>query len=148
MVGLYVTSRPLWLGLSVTPIWARSFSLQLEQILGIVTTPFCDGHCIGSLRTTHGTVVLIAPYAERESRNLMVNEDFLTLILTGWQLAASQPKTMSLLINTLRPRQNGRLFADDTFKRIFVNEYIRIAIKISLKLFPRVKLTIFQHWFR
>ena len=34
---------------------------------------------------------------------------------------------------TLRPRQNGRRFADDTFKRIFLNENVRISIKISLK---------------
>ena len=40
-------------------------------------------------------------------------------------------------INTLRPRQNGRLFADDTFKRIFLNENIRISIKISLKFVPK-----------
>ena len=31
--------------------------------------------------------------------------------------------------NSLRPRQNGRLFADDTFKRIFLNENITISIK-------------------
>ena len=36
-------------------------------------------------------------------------------------------------INTLRPRQNGRLFTDDTFKRIFLNENIRISTKNSLK---------------
>ena len=36
-------------------------------------------------------------------------------------------------LNTLRPRQNGRDFADDTFKRIFLNENIRISIKISPK---------------
>ena len=36
-------------------------------------------------------------------------------------------------INTLRPRPNGRRFADDTFKRIFLNENVRISIKISLK---------------
>ena len=40
-------------------------------------------------------------------------------------------------INTLRPRQNGRHFADDTFKRIFFNENIRILIKISLKFVPK-----------
>ena len=39
--------------------------------------------------------------------------------------------------NTLRPRQNGRHFADDIFKRIFVNENILIPIKISLKFDPR-----------
>ena len=37
------------------------------------------------------------------------------------------------MFNTLRPRQNGRLFEDDTFKRIFLDENIRMSIKISLK---------------
>ena len=40
-------------------------------------------------------------------------------------------------IRTLRPRQNGRHFADDTFKRIFLKENIRISIKISLKFVPK-----------
>ena len=40
-------------------------------------------------------------------------------------------------VNTLRPRQNGRLFADDTFKLIFLNENIIISIKISLKFVPK-----------
>ena len=40
-------------------------------------------------------------------------------------------------INTLRPRQNGRRFADDTFKRIFLNENVWISIKISLQFVPR-----------
>ena len=35
--------------------------------------------------------------------------------------------------NTLWPRQNGRHFADDIFKRIFLNENSRISIKFSLK---------------
>ena len=52
------------------------------------------------------------------------------------------------VFNSLRPRQNGRRFADDTFKRIFLNENVRISIKISMKLFPRIQLTIIQHWFR
>ena len=39
--------------------------------------------------------------------------------------------------NTLRPRQNGRHFADDTFNRIFVNENARIAIEFSLKFVPK-----------
>ena len=40
-------------------------------------------------------------------------------------------------INTSRPRQNGRSFAVDTFKRIFLNENVRISIKISLKFVPK-----------
>ena len=41
------------------------------------------------------------------------------------------------IFNTLRPRQNGRRFAADTFKRIFLNENFRISIKISLKFVPK-----------
>ena len=40
-------------------------------------------------------------------------------------------------INTLRPRQNGRHFADDIFKCIFLNENVWIPIKISLKFVPQ-----------
>ena len=43
----------------------------------------------------------------------------------------------SQAINTLRQRQNGRHFADDTLKRIFLNENVRISIKISLKFVPK-----------
>ena len=39
--------------------------------------------------------------------------------------------------NILRPGQNGRHFADDIFKRIFLNENIWITIKISLKFVPK-----------
>ena len=41
------------------------------------------------------------------------------------------------LFNTLRPRQNGRRFADDTFKRNFLNENVRISIAISLRFVPK-----------
>ena len=46
------------------------------------------------------------------------------LIFTHWGL------------NTLRPRQDGRHFADDTFNRIFLNDNVRISSKISLKFVP------------
>ena len=73
-------------------------------------------------------------------------------------------------INTLRPRQNGRHFADDTFKWIFLTHLGRdkmIAIsqtissnkfswikmfefrlKFHWTLFLRVQFTISQHWLR
>ena len=38
-----------------------------------------------------------------------------------------------MLVNTLRPRQDGRHFPDDTFKHIF----LRVSIKISLKFVPK-----------
>ena len=40
-------------------------------------------------------------------------------------------------INTLRPRQNGRHFADDTFNRNVLNENVRISIDFSLKFVPK-----------
>ena len=43
----------------------------------------------------------------------------------------------SSLYDTLRPRQNGRHFADDIFKCIFIKENIWISIKISLKFVPK-----------
>ena len=39
--------------------------------------------------------------------------------------------------NTLRPRPNGRHFADDIFKSIFLNENVWIPIKIPLKFVPK-----------
>ena len=41
------------------------------------------------------------------------------------------------VVNTLRPRQNGRPFPDDIFKCIFMNENAWISITISLKFVPK-----------
>ena len=47
------------------------------------------------------------------------------------------PVGIKCLVNTLRPRQNGRNFADDIFKGIFFNENVWIPIKISLEFVPK-----------
>ena len=54
----------------------------------------------------------------------------------GATLHGAQPEWHQI-INTLRPRQNGHHFADDTFNRIFVNEDVKISIKFSLKFVPK-----------
>ena len=41
------------------------------------------------------------------------------------------------VFNTLKPSQNERHFADDTFKRIFLNKNAKISLKISLKYVPK-----------
>ena len=41
------------------------------------------------------------------------------------------------IMATLRPRQNGHHFADDTVKHMFLNENVRISIEISLKFVPK-----------
>ena len=48
-----------------------------------------------------------------------------------------RPGPISRDINTLRPGQNGRYLADDTFKRFLLNENFRILIKILLKFVPK-----------
>ena len=55
----------------------------------------------------------------------------------SWKCSWFDSSCASLVFNTLRPRQNGRHFADDTFKRIFFNKNVRILAKISLKFVPK-----------
>ena len=43
----------------------------------------------------------------------------------------------NIIINTLRLRQNGRHFADDIFKCIFLNENVWFLNTISLKFVPK-----------
>ena len=41
------------------------------------------------------------------------------------------------LVGPITLRQNGRHVPDDTLKRTFLNENVRISIKISLKFVPK-----------
>ena len=63
--------------------------------------------------------------------------DKANLLITKKPTGCQHPTLSQTLFNSLRPRQNGRLFADDTFKRIFLNENIRISTKNSLKFVPK-----------
>ena len=45
-----------------------------------------------------------------------------------------------MLLNTLRPRRNGRRFADDVFKCIFLNENVWISHTISMKFILNVPI--------
>ena len=64
-------------------------------------------------------------------------------IFTRFQLWAHNPfvkwgpGSYEGLVNTLRPRQIRRHFADDSFKCIFLNENVLISIKISLNCIPK-----------
>ena len=49
-------------------------------------------------------------------------------------------KVLEKILNTLRPRQNGRHFPEDIFKCIFLNENVGISIKISLKFVQKVPI--------
>ena len=47
-----------------------------------------------------------------------------------------------MLINTSRPRQDGRYFADSVLKCIFLNENVWILLKIPQKFVPRGPINI------
>ena len=59
----------------------------------------------------------------------------------GWRLPACTVSWSAWasrhIFNTLRLRQHGRHFVDDTFKCIFLNENVIISNKISLKFVPK-----------
>ena len=58
-------------------------------------------------------------------------------VMMASMMAKICPPLLQSIINTLRPRQNGRRFADDTLRLIFFNENVRISTKISLKFVPK-----------
>ena len=61
---------------------------------------------------------------------------------------SSGQRSVSTYLNTSRPRQNGRHFAEDISKRIFFNENVWISIKFSLKFVPRGPININPEMFR
>ena len=56
---------------------------------------------------------------------------------TAWNVKLVRQTHLCIRFNTLRPKQNGRHFADDTFNNIFVNENVRILITFSLIFVPK-----------
>ena len=72
--------------------------------------------------------------------------------LSQWLLYCHGPESTvtccQFSFNSLRLGWNGRHFADDLIKCIFLTENVWISIKIWMKFVPNVKLTIFQHRFR
>ena len=46
----------------------------------------------------------------------------------------------TLVFNSSPPEQNGRHFTDDIFKGIFLNQNVRISVKISLKFAPKASI--------
>ena len=52
------------------------------------------------------------------------------------------PELFSVLLNKLRPRQNGHHFPDDILKCIFLNKNVWNLINISLIFFPKVPINL------
>ena len=86
-----------------------------------------------------------SPYWQRYQRHSwrhiwddLINQ-FMLSQTSWWSLSATGWLQIRLL-NTLRPRQNGRHFPDHIFKCIFLNENVWIWLKISLGFVPRVRI--------
>ena len=93
------------------------------------------------LKITHSNVqpFLLGAFeiAERKKNNFLPHSTMVFLECHCKDDKMWNTKQGLIFVNTLRPRQNGRHFADDSFNRIFVNENIRISIKFSLKFVPK-----------
>ena len=61
-------------------------------------------------------------------------------VIAGQGPSAVQDHEIEVSVNSLRPRQNGRHFTDNIFKCIFLNENLRISLKIWLKFVPWIQI--------
>ena len=69
------------------------------------------------------------------------DSDLWILTFKNWMWNPHSCTTFSIsTLNTLRPRQNGRHFPNNTFKCIFLFENVWIWIKISQKFVPKVRI--------
>ena len=64
-----------------------------------------------------------------------------------WSCFWHNTPQMMCTLHILMPRQNGRQFAEDIFKRVFLNENFRTLIEISLKFVRKVQINNKQHRF-
>ena len=70
-----------------------------------------------------------------DDKSTLVQEN--GLMLSGCEQLPEPMIPRDHWVNTLRPRQNVRHFPDDIFKRIFLNQNVRIPINISLEFVPK-----------
>ena len=88
-------------------------------------------------KSIHTAILTIQHY-----QNILFNKTIvITLNIFSWEtfklFRSRLWATLCIYIHTLRLRQNGRHFADDIFKCIFLNENIWISINISLNFVPK-----------
>ena len=96
---------------------------------------FCK---LGQYHSHYSITITILPIQNRFGPCLWQGRIWIPFTISVW-INGIRCKYISMFVffNTLRPRQNGRHFSDDIFKRTFLNENDRILIQISLKFVPR-----------
>ena len=94
----------------------------------------CDAFSWHAISCCHGDAAIL----------LTAKYGFIAL----WWILAVHSVWYLWYVNSLRPRQNDRYFADDIFKCIFFSMKIyEFRLRFHWSLFLRFELTIFQHWF-
>ena len=81
--------------------------------------------------------LLLANWTLKNKLHWNFNQYSTILVKESLEMSCAKRRMLWFGLDTLRPKQNGRCFADDTFKCIFLNENVRISIKISLKFVPK-----------
>ena len=72
-----------------------------------------------------------------QSLHFQGDANTISLLAKAWHWLGSMWTFFDVIVNTLRPWQNGRHFPDDIFNRIFLNKNVRIPINFSLKFVPK-----------
>ena len=136
---LYVVTPPLicWANTQHDPCVIYFISLR----------PYLNGHHFANIfeSITRNTCIFDSKFTELCSKSSTWNSVSIGLCNSliqnrGKAITSTNDDQVCwhiILVNTLRPRQNGRHFADDIFKCIFFNENVWILIKISLKFVPK-----------
>ena len=84
------------------------------------------GIVMWSCRTSRSSLSTIWVSGPRKTAFI---QSFLMMLIDFWWF-----------VNTVRPRQNGRHFADDTLQRIFLNEVEHMLISLNIKFVPEVRI--------
>ena len=117
----YVLLTKLWLSAK----FKRNAMVYFLGSQGMLTSR--HGHNFHNTSTLYSICILYVPWNSNSMAYIYLNA-------YKWNAWWPFP------VNTLRPRQNGRHFADDIFKCIFLNENAWISLEISLKFVPKVQI--------
>ena len=145
-----VTTTPLW----NSRIWMHIYETQMHFTVWLVFTnkSYRIWSCMNDQLSINDTVYFLrlgchpGLFVEVPASRMRRTVQFIAFQPNGSDrstisvksIGASTPNMSDeTSANTLRPRQNGRRFADDVFKCIFFNENVSISNTIWLKFVPK-----------
>ena len=133
-----------------------SFTVYIQTLASIVQSPF-NSRCVWRVHRISPTFLNNDLLNSKTcSTSLMAKNWCLTMqsafetpmVFTGTLVVKWVPCLYAgsayVELTHLSPGQNGRFFADDLFRCIFVNEKFWILVKISLKFVPRGPIDTYQ----